>query len=148
MRVLIDTNVLVSAVLFPGGVTRQALACAVESDTDAIVCDYTISELHDVFERKFSDQVKLLPRFMAYLSSGVTIVATPESPGLNEPTLRDPKDQPILSAARAFEVDLILTGDKDLLEAGLNRPRTVSPGVFLADEMGGRNHDVSAHDPK
>ena len=76
MRVLIDTNILVSAVLFPQGLARKALIDAVESDIDAIVCDYSITELHEVFDRKFPVEVGLLPQFMAYLGSGVTIVST------------------------------------------------------------------------
>ena len=36
MKVLIDTNILVSNALFSNGLTRRALAKAVESDTDAI----------------------------------------------------------------------------------------------------------------
>lgn len=117
MKVLIDTNVLVAAVLFPEGVARQALARAIESG-DAIVCDYAISELHDVFERKFPTSTKLLPRFMAYLSSGVEIVATPDRTGVGEPLLRDPKDQPILSAALAAD-------------AGVSRPLAIDPRTFL-----------------
>ena len=132
MRVLIDTNILVSAVMFPHGLARQALINAVESDTIAIVCDYSITELHRVFERKFPDEVGLLPHFVAFLSAGATIVTTPDRPASDEPTLRDPKDQPILSAALAANADLIMTGDKDLLEAGLTRPRAVDPRSWLS----------------
>ena len=132
MRVLIDTNILVSAVLFPQGLARKALIDAVEGEAYAVVCDYSITELYDVFTRKFPADTRLLPQFMAYLSSGVTIVTTPRQAGADEPILRDPKDQPILSAAIAVDADLILTGDKDLLEAGLERPQAIEPRSFLA----------------
>ena len=131
MRVLIDTNVLVSAVLFPQGLARKALIDAVEGEADAVVCDYSITELYEVFDRKFPAEVGLLPQFMAYLASGVTIVSTPDHAEPDEPVLRDPKDQPILSAARAADADLILTGDKDLRDAGLTRPKAVDPRDFL-----------------
>jgi len=132
MRVLIDTNILVSAVLFPKGLARQALVNAIEGDDEAIVCGYSITELWEVFERKFPNEVRLLPQFMAYLSSGMTIVATPEYADVDGPVLRDPKDQPILLAAYAADADLILTGDKDLLDAGLDRPQVVNPRTYLA----------------
>jgi len=51
VKVLIDTNILVSAVLFQQGLARKALIDAVEGDTEAIVCDYSITELRDVFAR-------------------------------------------------------------------------------------------------
>ena len=132
MTVLIDTNVLVSAALFPDGLAKQAFVAAIEGGDEAIVCDYSIAELHEVFRRKFPDRLHLLPRFMAYLSSGVTIVSTPNEPTADEPIVRDPKDQPILSAARAADADLILTGDKDLLDAHLDWPTCVNPRGFLA----------------
>jgi len=132
MRVLIDTNVLVSAVLYPAGMARRALIEAVEGSDEAIVCDYAIAELHDVFQRKFPAQVELLPQFMAYLSSGVNIVSTPERSEPDEIALRDPKDQPILSSAHANNADLILTGDKDILDAGLTHPQAVDPRRYLS----------------
>ena len=131
MRVLIDTNILVSAVLFPQGLARKALINAVEGDIDTVVCDYSITELHEMFDRKFPAEVGLLPQFMAYLGSGVTIVYTPKQAEPDEPVLRDPKDQPILSAACAADADLILTGDKDLHDAGLTRPIVINPRDFL-----------------
>jgi len=105
---------------------------AVEGEADAVVCDYSITELHEVFDRKFPAEVRLLPQFMAYLASGVTIVARPEHAEPGEPVLRDPKDQPILSAACAADADLILTGDKGLRDAGLTHPKAVDPRDFLA----------------
>jgi putative PIN family toxin of toxin-antitoxin system len=132
MRVLIDTNILVAAVLFPHGLARRALIGAVEGGDDAVVCDYSITELYDVFARKFPDDAGLLPQFMTYLSSGVTIVATPTGTGTHEPILRDPKDQPILRAARAANADMILTGDKDFLDAELFQPEAIDPRTYLA----------------
>ena len=45
--------------------------------------------------------------------------------------LRDVKDIPVLSDARYHNVDLILSGDKDFLEAGLKRPLVFSPAMML-----------------
>lgn len=48
-----------------------------------------------------------------------------------EKLIRDAKDQPILSAAIAHKVDIILTGDKDFLSLALERPRCMTPAQFL-----------------
>lgn len=77
MRVLIDTNILISAVLFPLGKARSALIAVAEGDDDALVCDYSILEVNAVFARKLPDMAGLLPQFMAYLGKGVTMVSTP-----------------------------------------------------------------------
>jgi predicted nucleic acid-binding protein len=42
------------------------------------------------------------------------------------------KDWPIWLAAKTLEVDLLITGDKDFLEAGLTDPRILAPSQFLA----------------
>ena len=40
-----------------------------------------------------------------------------------EKLIRDAKDQPILNAAIVFDVDIVLTGDKDFLSLEIERPR-------------------------
>ena len=45
--------------------------------------------------------------------------------------LRDVKDVPVLSNARYHKMDLILSGDKDFLEAGLEQPLVFSPAMIL-----------------
>ena len=131
MKVLIDTNVLVSAVLFPQGLTRRALAQAIEGQDDAMVCDYSLDELCDVFARKFPDDASLLPQFMNYLSRGVRIVRAPGTATEQEVRLRDPKDQPILRAAIDSQADVILTGDRDFLDTELGHPYALSPRDYL-----------------
>ena len=45
--------------------------------------------------------------------------------------IRDAKDQPILNAAIVSDVDIILTGDKDFLSLGLERPKCMTVAQFL-----------------
>ena len=60
------------------------------------------------------------------------VVPTPEIAESTENKIRDVKDRPILRAAIAAEADLILTGDKDFLESGLQKPKSVTAAEFLA----------------
>ena len=48
--------------------------------------------------------------------------------------IRDPKDQPILNAAIVYNVDIIITGDKDFLSLDLERPKCISVADFLTNE--------------
>ena len=45
--------------------------------------------------------------------------------------LRDPKDVPVLSDAIQYEVDVLVTGDKDFLEADIKRPIILSPAMMF-----------------
>lgn len=46
--------------------------------------------------------------------------------------IRDVKDRPILRAAKIAKVDILLTGDKDFLESGINTPKIINPSQFLS----------------
>ena len=48
-----------------------------------------------------------------------------------EVLIRDIDDRPILRAAMKAKVDIILTGDKDFLESGLDNPLIMTPADFL-----------------
>ena len=50
--------------------------------------------------------------------------------------LRDIKDIPVLSDAIYHKVDLILTGDRDFLESGLEKPLVFSPAMLLEYILG------------
>lgn len=131
MRVFVDTNVLISAALFPNGVAAAAWDKAVHDPNDPVVSDYVIDELRRVFVRKFPDRMAALDAFLAALSSCVEIMPTPEIALCEEADVRDPKDRPVLRAARAARADVLLTGDKDLLESGIDHPRMLSARDFL-----------------
>ena len=67
------------------------------------------------------------------LASTVEIVSTPDEAKTEkgETEIRDPADRPVLRAARHTSADILLTGDKDLLEAAVDSPRVMSPREFL-----------------
>lgn len=77
MRIFIDTNVLISAALFPNGVAANAFERAVSTPNDPIVSDYVIDELRRVFARKFPKKLPALDTFLAAISSCIEIVVTP-----------------------------------------------------------------------
>ena len=49
----------------------------------------------------------------------------------NEGKIRDVKDKPIFRAAVNAGADIILTGDKDFLEADIDHPMACTPADFL-----------------
>ena len=134
MKYLLDTNVLVSAALFPTGVTGRAYDLALTEAVDVVVCDYSLTELRSVFTARFPDRVAALEAFIAGIEPGIKIVPTPEAVAtdIDVESVRDPKDWPILRAALAAGVDVIVTGDKDILDAGLPHPAVMTPAQFFA----------------
>lgn len=131
MRVMIDTNIIISAALFPNGRAAQAFRKALVFPFKALICDYVIEELHDKFNTKFADRKIELEAFLYNSLRDMQVISTPTDEADTEYLIRDVKDRPILRAALDAHADLFLTGDKDFLESSVKDPRIVSAADFL-----------------
>jgi putative PIN family toxin of toxin-antitoxin system len=133
MRVLIDTNILISAALWPASVPARAYQKATSEPYSAFVSSYTISELKNVFTRKFPAKLKVLDTFVNSLRNTVEIVqvSEPDENSRSTHRLRDAKDEPILQAALDARVEFLITGDKDFLDACLDAPQVITAADFL-----------------
>ena len=137
MRCLIDTNILISAALFPRSVPAQAFMKAVTPPHVAIVCDYSVDEMRRVYNRKFPHRIPDFESFLSMAAFSVEIIATPPEAlfdGNGEGRIRDVNDRPIYRAAIAAMVDAILTGDKDFLDSGLSHPKMLTAAEFVRME--------------
>ena len=113
MTIMLDTNIIISAALFPNGRTAQAFFKALQPPYQPVICDYVVDELHRKFQEKFPHKVTELEAFLFNALAFITLVPTPEEVIDMENQIRDPKDRPILRAALNEGVQLFLTGDKD-----------------------------------
>ena len=131
MKIMIDTNVIISAALFPNGNTAKAFFKAMMPPYEPIVCDYIVDELHRKFQEKFPEKQTELEAFLFQALSFIEVVKTPEDAVEAESKVRDVKDRPILRAALDAHADLFLTGDKDFLESPITDPRIIGVAAFL-----------------
>lgn len=132
MRIMLDTNILISAALFPNGRAAQAFFKALQPPYQPLVCDYVVDELHRKFREKFPNRLTELEAFLFNALSFIKLIPTPEEAVSSEQKIRDPKDRPILRAALDAHADLFLTGDKDFWESSVTDPRIISVPEFLA----------------
>lgn len=65
MRVLIDTNVLISAALNANGVPFQAYIKAVSYPNDGLICEQNVEEMKRIFNKKFPARLTALDRFLS-----------------------------------------------------------------------------------
>jgi len=133
MKVLIDTNVLISAALNPAGNAAKAFFKATESPYESVLCDYCVDEFKRIVRNKLSKYISDVDTFLAtaLVTAQVITTAPDDESVFEEAEIRDPKDQPIIRATVNAKVDIILTGDKDFLESGIKKPRMLSPTEFL-----------------
>lgn len=114
MRSVVDTNVVVSALLFPASVPRQAFDLATERGK-LLLSLPVLAELSDVLVR---------PQFRRYVSEEIArrfiFSLARESEwidvGLEISASRDPKDNKFLSLAITGNATHLITGDSDLLD--------------------------------
>jgi len=131
MRVLIDTNVLISAALFPHSKPAQAFWKANTYPFQAVICDQNLDEMKRIFTKKFPEKLPALESFISNSLFSIEIVDTPEIPVEEEKSMRDIMDRPILRSAIVSGVDIILTGDKNFLESEIDHPQMMTPSDFL-----------------
>jgi putative PIN family toxin of toxin-antitoxin system len=113
LRTVIDTGVVVSALLLPRSVPRQAFDVAAARGR-LLVSDETIAELDDVLRRpKFDKYVSETQRleFLAALVREAELIDVVDV--VTE--CRDPKDNKFLELALSGRGSHIVTGDSDLL---------------------------------
>ena len=129
MRIMIDTNVLISAALFP----KSQISLLIKKVTDThelILCSYIIDELHEIFHRKFKDKIYLLDKFLYKLAYELIYTPTDIKSG-EYPEIRDKEDLPIIVSALLSDVDILITGDKDFFDIDIDKPEILTPREYL-----------------
>lgn len=129
-RYVFDTNVLVSALLFPRSTPRQAFDRANASGV-LLVSVATIAELEDVLQRSAFDRYVTLDvrlEFVAAVMRDALLIEV----GAPITACRDPKDDKFLDVAVCGQATHLVSGDGDLLALHPFRGiPTLSPRDFL-----------------
>ena len=131
MRVLIDTNVLISAALSANGTPYRAYVKAASYPNHGLICEQNVDELRRIFNKKFPHKLTALDKFLSIALLTLELVPTPTEESVAEAQIRDLNDRPILRAAIKAKADVLLTGDKDFLESGIKNPAIMTPAEFL-----------------
>ena len=135
MRLTLDTNVAVSAALFPNSLPGQVLGYAMRRRV-LLASDATLSELNAVLRRPRFNRYLLEDERLGFLRS---LERTAELVTITHriTACRDPKDDKFLELAISGNASHIITGDNDLLALHPFRNIPIlTPAVFLAERMG------------
>jgi putative PIN family toxin of toxin-antitoxin system len=126
VRVVLDTNVLIAA-LIARGTCADLLEHCVRNHT-VVSSEPILDELADVLVRKFRQRAADARAARRLFSSTFTIV-TPQP--LDQPVSRDSDDDVVLATAISGDCAAIVTGDDDLLTLDPFRTiRVLSPSAF------------------
>ena len=131
MRVVIDTNVVVSALLSDRTIPIQVLRMCV-THHEMYASPSSLGELSDVLSRPKIVK-RAFPGLLEFIREEYVSRTTIVSIGNLIPYCRDPRDDHLLALALACQADYLVTGDLDLLALDpFGKTRIVTPGDFLA----------------
>ncbi|MGH2442143.1 MAG: putative toxin-antitoxin system toxin component, PIN family [Chloroflexota bacterium] len=109
MRVVLDTNIVISSILSSSGAARALLDLARAGHITLVTSPALLDELEDVLTRFFPRPIAAEIRAA---TAEISIIAAPET---ISPASRDPDDDHVLSAAVSGEAVFIVSRDQDLL---------------------------------
>jgi putative PIN family toxin of toxin-antitoxin system len=139
VRVVLDTNVLISGLLFPGGPPWRLVDAWRGGAFDLVLSDFVIDELSRVWGH-LAPRLKRAPTdlgdFLDMLVLRGELVHLDEAVLANAAAtaLRDPNDVPILATLLCASADWLVTGDKDLLVLAESYP-ILTPAAFVTRFM-------------
>jgi len=129
-RVVLDTNVVLSALLFTAGRLAWMRHAWQRQQLQPLICKETVNELLRVlaypkFRLAAREQRDLLADFLPHAD----VVELP-TPWPDLPACRDKKDQVFLVLAHVAKADALVTGDADILAM-----RDAFPGLIVAPDQ-------------
>ena len=130
MKAVFDTNIFVSALAIPGGQAERAVDLIINGRVNLCISKEIIHEVLGVLAHKFSRNSEELSRTAVFLSDLAELVA----PRHHLAVLDDEPDNRILECAVAGHADVIVTGDRAMLDLKrYEEIRIVSLRQFLDD---------------
>ena len=130
-RAVLDTNVLVSALISPGGSSARLLLALRSGAFELLVSPLLLAELRDVLGRdKFRRYVSEAEAdaYVELIRSEAVVRADPRPSA--EPLSADPDDEYLIDLARDAQADALVTGDAHLLDLRGIIP-AMTPAEFL-----------------
>ncbi|MBR2699554.1 MAG: putative toxin-antitoxin system toxin component, PIN family [Clostridia bacterium] len=132
MRVMVDTNVLISALLFPKSLVAGVLTYIVSRHT-LVLSSFVVDELRAVVARKFPQNVMTVERLLEEMR--FELVYTPLQMARDLFDIRDEKDYPVLYTAMTNGIDVLVTGDKDFAGIDVDYPVILTPAQYIESYM-------------
>ena len=129
MRIVLDTNVLISGIITPFENAARVLDMIVLGEIQIVYDDRVLAEYREVLQRpKFGFGINVIYEFLAFIESeGFKVTAIP----INEEMI-DKDDVPFVEAAITGLADVLITGNKRHFKGKATRQiKIMTPDEFL-----------------
>jgi len=129
MRIVLDTNVIISAGLTPGGREARVIMLGARGDYQLCVCDELEAEYREVSQRaKFGKSRQKIASVVDDVIAHALRVVMVDKPEM----CRDPDDNIVLGCALSAAADYLITGNLADFPTNLHAPEIMNAARFLA----------------
>ena len=124
---MVDTNVLISLLVFSSKKMNQMMEC-IFTEHQLVLSSYIVEELKNVVRKKFPNKAGVVDTLLAKMN--YEYVYTPDILDETLFEIRDVKDYPALYTAILEDVDVFVTGDSDFSDVDVVKPEILTPAEF------------------
>ena len=129
MRVVIDTNIFISS--FFGGIPRRVIDLWKKEKITLCLSKDILDEYIEVLQRIGLEDENELKELISLFARGFNILFTAKTPKISV-VKNDPDDDKFIECAVALKADVVITGDKALLEiVEYTGIKMLTPKLFL-----------------
>ena len=133
MRAVLDTNILISAFVFPGGASETVYRGALEGRYELVTSPSLLAELGRVLGDKFGWEASVAEAAVTQVARVGTVVRSRERLAV---IADDPADDRVLEVAIEGGAEVVVSGDRHLLRLGEWRGVEVVRAAVFADRLG------------
>lgn len=134
MRIMVDTNVLLSAAIFSKNRELSIMLDWICQEHQLVLSSYVMDECYEVIQRKKPALIASLDRFFEALP--FELMHTPTIlPQHNWFSIRDIDDEKVLYSAISAAVDILISGDKDFSDVDIEKPEIMTSRQFMNKYM-------------
>ncbi len=132
MRAVFDTNILISAFVFPGGTPEAVYRSALERRTTLITSPPLLAEFGRVLETKFGWDPPMARNAVAHVARIGDVVRPIETVSV---IVDDPADDRVLEAATTGSAEVIVSGDRHLLRLSSWRGIRIEKAASFLEQL-------------
>ena len=133
MRVVFDTNILISAFVFPGGAPEYAYRAAIQGDIELVTSPVLLAKFARVLSEKFRWDPRMVEEAVSQVARIGTVARPVEEVAVVE---ADPDDDRVIEAAISAGADIIVSGDRHLVKLGRWESTRILRAADLLREVG------------
>lgn len=111
IKIVVDTNILISAFVFPSGVIQEIFERIITRDYELGISQEILSEFEEVLFKKFSLNKGKINQIIEFINRNSTLV----SPKKRLEVIKDEPDNRILECALEFQANYIISGNRHIL---------------------------------